>query len=222
MEQTPSRPPRLMPLIGVGLVLLVLAIGAIAFLTRDEDVPERAGEATESDGDVASPSTPPFRFTKASHQIVRTSSAHIGRKRRQASARAADAARGILTELYTEGFLEPANWQQGRYADAFRSFTRAAREQAEERSRLLTAGPRAGDRFDEIVPASGRIATRILVDRRGNPTLMVSAVRFSALASGPEPVTLRSRGQFFFERVDGSWRIVSFHVTRRDTSQEAA
>lgn len=211
-----------MPLIGVGLVLLVLAIGAIAFLTRDDAVPRRAGETTQGDGDVASSSTPSFRFTKASHRIVRTSSVHIGRQRRQASARAAHAARRILTEMYTEGFLDPANWQQGRYAEALQGFTRAARKQAETRTRLLTAGPQAGDRFDEIVPASGRIATRILVDRQGRPTLMVSAVRFSAVASGPEPRTLRSRGQFFFERVDGRWRIVSFHVTRSDTSREAA
>jgi hypothetical protein len=214
-----------MPLIGVGLVLL-LAIGAVVLLVQD-DAPERAvlpgdDEATESDGDVASLGTPAFRFTESSHELVRTWPGRIRIRHRRAAARAAAEARAALTDLYTEAFLDPANWQQGRYSEAFRSFTRKAREDAESRPALLTAGPRAGDRFEQIEPRSGRIATRILLDRRFAPTLLVSVVRFSAVASGTEAITFRSTGQFFFERVSGSWKIVSFHVTRRDIAQEAA
>jgi hypothetical protein len=215
-----------MPLvIGVGLVLL-LAIGAVVLLVQD-DTPPRAlvpgdDETSQSDGDVASPATPSFRFTKASREIVRTSSVPIGRRRVRASERAADAVREILTDLYVEAFLDPANWQPGTFSDAFRSFTRGARQHAEAHPGLLTAGPRAGDRYEEILPRAGRIATRILLDRAGLPTLLVSDVRFSALASGPEPVTLRSRGQYFFERIGGSWKIVSFRITRNDTPREAA
>jgi hypothetical protein len=69
---------------------------------------------------------------------------------------------------------------------------------------------------------SGRLDTRILLDRSGYPSLLLSVVRFSAEADGPEPATFRSRGQFFFERVGGSWKIVSFHVTRADAPREAA
>lgn len=212
-----------MPLIVLGLLLVLLAVGAIAFLIRD-DVPERAlpGEATDSDDDDASPSAPAFRFTETSYELVHTSPERVRRRYLRASARAAAEARAVLTDLYAEGFLDPANWQEGRYAEAFRGFTRGAREDAEARPALLTAGPRAGDRYEQIEPRSGRIATRILLDRKGVPTLMVSLVRFSAVASGTEPVTLRSTGQFFFERVGGSWKIVSFHVTRRDIPQEAA
>jgi hypothetical protein len=224
MERTPSRSPRRTTLVGVGLVLL-LAVGAAVLLLRD-DAPPRTSqpgdhETSQSGGDAASPATPSFRFTRASKEIVRTSSGRIGRRRRQASVRAARAAREILTDVYTEGFLDPANWKQGRYADAFRHFTRGAREHAEAHPALLTAGPRAGDRYERIEPRSGRMGTRILVDRGGVPTLLVSVVRFSAIASGEDSVTFRSRGQFFFERIDGSWRVVSFHVTRRDTLREA-
>ena len=87
---------------------------------------------------------------------------------------------------------------------------------------LLTAGARAGDRYEEILPVTGRIDTSVLVARGGRPTLVLSSVRFSAVATGPEPVTFRSTGQFFFERVRGSWRIVSFHVTRADAPREPA
>jgi hypothetical protein len=221
-EQTPARPRRIV-LIGVGLVA-VLAIGVIALLVRNNG-PVRdphLAEPTPSEGDVAAPGIPTFRFAKSTKELVHTSAGPINRRHRAASERAATTVRSILTDLYTEGFLDPANWEQGRYADAFRSFAGGARKQAEARPELLTAGARAGERYDWILPGSGRIATRILLDRTGNPTLLVSTVRFSAAALGAEPVTLRSNGQFFFERIDGAWKIVSFHVTRTDVPREGA
>jgi hypothetical protein len=209
--------------IGVGLVA-VLVMGAIALLVWDDDAPVRTsqGGTTPSDGDVAAPATPTFRFAKATRKLVRTSPGRIKGRQREANERAANAATTILTDFYTEGFLDPANWQQGSYTDAFGDFASGARERAETRTGLLTAGSRAGDRYEQILPVSGRLFTRILLDRAGKPALLWSAVRFSAVAMGPEPVTLRSTGQFFFERIGGSWKIVSFHVKRSDIPREAA
>jgi hypothetical protein len=212
-----------MTLIAVGLVAL-LAIGAAVLLTRDDDAPVRGlspgvDEPTEGDGDVAA--TPAFRFTKATRELVRTAPGRIKRRQREAGERAAIAARNILDDLYTEGFLDPANREKGVYVEAFRGFASGARKQAEARPGLLTAGARAGDRYERILPVSGRIDTRILLSRGGKPRLLLSVVRFSAAALGPDPATLRSRGQFFFERVGGSWKIVSFHITRTDAPREA-
>jgi hypothetical protein len=204
--------------IGVGLVVL-LAIGAIVLLTRDDTPTKGApgGSKTEaSDGDVASPSTPSFRFLDTSREFVRTSPKPVGSRHRRVSVAAATAAEDVLTDLYTEGFLDPANWEKGSYTAAFRGFAQGARERAEGGPGLLTAGSRAGDRYERIVPKSGRIATRILLDREGSPVVLVSVVRFSAIATGAETVTLRSTGQFFFEHIGGSWKIVSFHVIRND------
>jgi hypothetical protein len=214
-----------MPLVVAGLALL-LAIGTLVFLTRDGEPPERAApgdeEPTVSDGDVPSSTPPAFRFANVSRTLVRTAPGRLGNRRRAASTDAAAAARDVLTDLYTEGFLDPANLAAGTYADAFRGFASKARKEAERRPGLLTAGSRAGERYERIEPRSSRLATRILIERAGIPTLLVSYVEFSALASGSEPVLFRSSGQFFFERVRGSWKIVSFHVTRRDKPQEAA
>ncbi|MDQ4107952.1 MAG: hypothetical protein M3138_03975 [Actinomycetota bacterium] len=210
-----------MTLIVVGLVAL-LAIGAAMLLMQDGDAPVRglpSGVDETTEGDV--PATPAFRFTKATRELVRTAPGRIKRRQREASERAAIAARNILDDLYTEGFLDPVNREQGRYVDAFRGFAGGARKQAEARPGLLTAGSRAGDRYDRILRASGRIDTRILLNRRGKPMLLLSVVRFSAAALGPDPATLRSRGQFFFERVGGSWKIVSFHIRRTDRPREA-
>ncbi len=222
-EQTPSRSPRRIPLVVAVLAVLVLVIGALVFLTRDDAPTRGAGDGeTSSDGDVAPPTTPPFRFDDTSRTLVRTSPEPMGARRRQASAAAATAAEGVLTELYREGFLDPANWEQGSYADAFGGFARGARDRAETHPDLLTAGPGAGDRYERIEPRAGRIATRILLDRRGSPVLLVSVVRFTALATGSDEVVLRSAGQYFFERVGNAWRIVSFDVTRDDGPREAA
>jgi hypothetical protein len=222
-EQTPSRSPRRTPLIGAGLAVLVLVIGALVFLTRDDAPTRGAGDGENaSDGDVASPTTPLFRFEDTSRKLVRTSPKPVGSRHRRVSAAAATAAEDVLTDLYAEGFLDPANWEQGSYADAFGGFARGARDQAETRPGLLTAGPSAGDRYERIEPKSGRIATRILLDRQGSPVLLVSVVRFSAVATGSDEVVLRSMGQYFFERVGRAWRIVSFDVTRNDGPRRAA
>jgi hypothetical protein len=221
-EQSPSRSPRLILAIGVGGVVL-LAIGAAVLLTRDDDTPVRTFHPDDATSpSVADPDTPAFQFTKVTREIVRTAPGRIKAFQRTASVRAAVAARTILDDLYTEGFLDPENWKQGEYLDAFGGFASGARKRAEARPGLLTAGSRAGDRYEQILPLSGRLDTRILLDRGGRPTLLLSGVRFSAAAMGPEPLTFRSRGQFFFERIRGSWRIVSFHITRSDAPRESA
>ena len=208
-----------MLLIGAGLVA-VLVIGAIALLLKDDGTVRTSHPG--SPGSVTPSGVPPFRFEKSTPELVRTSREPIDRRHREAGVRVGAAVRSILTDLYTEGFLDPANWEQGEYDAAFRDFAGGARKQAEAHPGLLTAGPRAGARYDSILPGSSRIATRILLDRTGSPTLVVSIVRFSAAALGAEPVRLRSNGQFFFERIGGSWKVVSFHVTRSDAPREGA
>lgn len=209
-----------MLLIGAGLVA-ALAIGATTLLLQDDGTLRTSHPGTTpSEGSATPAAIPSFQFEKSTRELVRTSRGRINRRHRQASVRVAAAVRSILTDLYTEGFLNPANWEQGEYGTAFLAFADGARKQAEAHPDLLTAGPQAGERYDSILPGSSRLVTRILLDRKGSPTLVVSLVRFSATALGAEPFRLRSRGQFFLERMSGSWKVVSFHVTRSDTPGE--
>jgi hypothetical protein len=184
-----------------------------------EDAGER--ETPTSDQDVAD-AIAPLELTPSQPKLVRTTSRALGSRMRRAGRRAAAAARDIVTGLYTEAFLDPANWEAGTYDDAFVDFSRAARDEAGRRTALLTAGAEAAERYDEIRAIAGRIATKILLDRNGVPTLMVSSVTFAAAALGPDPQTLRSRGRFLFERAGSGWKIVSFHVIRSDAPREAA
>ncbi len=221
-ERIPPRFRRRTTLIGSALASL-LAIGTVVLLTQEDDAPVRGlhrDVEVPTDGDDVVASTPEFPFAQATRKVVPTSGGRIKRRQREAGEHAEVAARTILDGLYTEGFLDPANWTRGEYASAFGGFARGTRKRAVAHPGLLTAGVRAGDRYEEILPVAGRIDTRVLVARGGRPTLVLSFVRFSAVATGPEPVTFRSTGQFFFERVRGSWKIVSFHVTRADAPRE--
>ena len=153
--------------IGAGLVA-VLVIGAIALLLRNDDGPVRTSHPGPRRASVTSlprrPAIPSSRSRPKSS--FAPSPGPINRRHREASDRAAPTTvRSILTDLYTEAFLDPANWEQGAYTDAFGDFAGGAKEQAEAHPGLLTAGARAGERYDSILPGSGRVATRILLDR---------------------------------------------------------
>ncbi len=222
----PGSPRRKRLLIGTAAALL-LAAGVGIVLSQQGDGPTRgprAGEegTTQSDAGVAVPATPAFRFRLAKRVLVPTGPRGVTRRDKRAGKQAATSTAGLLTDLYTEAFLDPANWQRDRYADAFRAFTGVAARQARSATEVLTAGPDAGARYEQILPIDGRVTASILLDRAGKPTVVVSLVRFRAKALGDEPETLRSTGQFFFERVGGTWRIVSFRVTRDDERREAA
>lgn len=206
----------------LGLGLLVVASTAAACTGPEERPGPTTAPAPTSSTTPAAVEIPEFHLERSGRAVIRTAAGRIPRRLRRASDRAADAARTVLTDLYVEAFLDPANRQTASYEDAFAGFASPARREAAARPGLLTAGAHAAERFDEVLPRRGSISTRILLDRRGAPTLVVSVVRFTAVTSGAEPMTLRSRGQFFFERVRGVWRIVSFHVTRADAPREAA
>lgn len=225
-EPTLFGAPRRNVLVGLGVAAL-LATGAIVVLTQGDDAPvrtQRAGQdqPTESGPAVAEPDTPAFRFTTVKRSLVPTATGSIDRRARTAAKRVTAAVTRRLVELYTEGFLDAGNRQAGRYGDAFAVFARAAAGKARARAAVLTAGPEAAERYERILPVSGHLRVRILMDRTGAPTLVMSAVRFTAKAVGTETTVLRSDGRFFFDQVGGSWRIVSFEVTRDDRQPEAA
>jgi len=168
-------------------------------------------------GQPAEPSVnvPAFRFSPRDRVLVPTWPGKIKRRMRAAGEVAATATATLLSDLYTEAFLDPANWR-GAYGDVFRIFAGGARSEARRREGVLTAGRAAADRFERVEPIAGKLRSRILLDRLGKPVLVVSLVRFRARGLGDQTTILRSSGRYFFERVDGRWRIVSFDVERAD------
>jgi hypothetical protein len=201
-------------LVGGGVALLALTI-ALAVILGGSGGPAGSVGGRGRSTEVSGPVVPSFRFSPRDRALVTTTHARIKHRMRVAGEAAATATATLLSDLYTEAFLDPANWQGG-YGDVFRIFAGGARGEAKQREDVLTAGRSAGDRFERIEPVTGKLQSRILLDRLGKPILVVSLVRFRARGVGEETMMLRSAGRYFFERVDGRWRIVSFDVERDD------
>src|SRR5512132_619540 len=128
-----------------------------------------------------------------------------------------------ITRLYRDAFLVPAHWQSGTYESLWRDFTRAARARARTDVRVLTAGATAGEAYDAIVPRPSAISTTVLLERKGKPVMVLVNARFRALGrriAGSSNTRFDSTGRFFFQRVGGSWKIVSYDVRRSDDRVE--
>src|SRR6476661_11073826 len=140
-----------------------------------------------------------------------------------ASRLASQRAIASITRLYRNGFLVPAHWQSGTYESLWPDFARAARARARRDVRVLTAGATAGEAYDAIVPRPSAISTTVLLERKGKPVMVLANARFRALGrriAGSSNTRFDSTGRFFFQRVGGSWKIVSYDVRRSDERVE--
>jgi hypothetical protein len=213
-------------LIAVGVVL-VAAIAVIGFVfgSRDERI------AAPSIIQTGPERTPAFAFAVGrsgalpttairSRKPVRTDPLlHLRGASRLVSKRAI----ASITRLYRGAFLDPALWRSGTYESLWRDFVRAARAQARKDVRVLTAGAAAGEAYDAIVPRPSAISTTVLLERKGKPVMVLVNARFRALGrriAGSSNTRFDSDGRFFFQRVGGSWKIVSYDVRRSDDRVE--
>lgn len=124
-----------------------------------------------------------------------------------------------ITRLYRSAFLDPAHWHSGTYETLWRDFATAARAQARKDVRVLTAGATAGEAYDAIMPRPSAISTTVLLDRKGKPVMVLVSARFRALgrrSAGSSNTRFDSTGRFFFQRVGGSWKIISYDARRSD------
>lgn len=150
------------------------------------------------------------------HQPTQSQLKAAEKKAQEAAQPAATAAAAALDDFYTAAFLDPGNWQDGAYDDAFDGFSDEARAEAETQLEVLTAGTAAAG-FTTIEPLPSTVKTRVLLDPHGAPTTVVGVAKFEATGEGADGSHIFiSRGQFFFERIDGDWTVVGFSVSRAD------
>lgn len=175
------------------------------------------------------PTTPPFAFKvskksgalpTAAVSSTKPSGKDPELKLRGSAKEASQAAITSVTALYTEGFLDPGNWESGSYDNVWDGFDSGAGNQAQNKdAAILTAGTAAGDTFSTILPSVSKVRTKVLLDQKGAPVSVDAIVTFRATATtktGPKNVRFVSVGQFFFQKVDGDWKIVSYQVHRAD------
>jgi hypothetical protein len=123
----------------------------------------------------------------------------------------------VLDEMWTDAFLDPANWREGEYEEFFAFFAEDAAGTARSNVDVLTLGASAGDEFTRVAPDRGGIDYTVLFDRENNPDTVSARVRFYATAELRDGtfVAIVSAGQLFLQDLDG-WKVVAFDVRRND------
>jgi hypothetical protein len=163
---------------------------------------------------------PPFDFA-----VGRTSAVSVkADEKKTMPAAAKTAATDVTTTLdtlYTEGFLDPANWRDGSYDEVWPVFADDATGAAQQDASTLTVGA-TGDDFEKIAEPKGRIQVKVLLNDRNEVATAVAIVKFSAVGTRKDgKLTLfRSAGQYFLRQDDDAWRVYSFSVERDDRLRE--
>lgn len=197
----------------IGSVLAALALGVGAFVVlRGGGVPLVDDLVGRDD------SVPEFRFELGKVQVVPTASSDDRDAMQRSAEQAARGVRTALTSIYLEAFLDPASWREDAYDDAYTSFSTRAAVRARQDAEVLTLGSGAGDRYETVLPVTGKLRVRVLMDGQGKPVSAVALVRFTADATGTDGVVTEivSSGQYFLEPVAGGWAVVGYVVDRND------
>jgi hypothetical protein len=208
--------PRKTPLFIIGGIAAVAALVAAIFVfTGGGNGP--LGIPLGND----TPETPEFTFKVHKGPVTTTAEGADQQKAVAAAAPAAKAVTAALDNLYTEAFLDPANWQEGSYEDALVLFSTGARAEAERQLELLTAGTEVSG-LETIRPMPSTVKTDVLVDPNNVPASVIGIVKFQASGvEGSDRFVFSSKGQYTFEKIDGDWTIVSFSVSRADKERAA-
>ncbi len=145
-------------------------------------------------------------------------------EKKQVPTSAKTAATGItstLDTLYTEAFLDPANWREGSYDEVWPLFADSAAGAAQQDGATLTAGA-GGDAFATIAKPKGRIQVKVLLNDNNAVATAVAIVRFSAVGTRKDGrlMLFHSSGQYFLQHAGDGWQVYSFSVRRKDQLRE--
>lgn len=169
-------------------------------------------------GGGSEPTTPSFSFKVTKVTAVPTRPSATADQLKDKAKPPANEVVHVMDALYVQAFLNPDNWQHGSYDDVWSMFDAGAAAEAQQQVDTLTAGSGAGDAFDEILPKSGTLKAKVLLDPKDVPYSVVAIVKFTAIGSGKDgkDLAMTSQGQFVLQKIDGTWKVVSFRVLRND------
>lgn len=204
-----SKKKRRVPLLALIVPIVLILVGVVMLLTlRGGAVPILGGNDEV---------TPPFDFSvKGARAVATTKNADQDALNARAEQLAPDIT-PTIDDLYTFAFLDPSNWHDGSYDEAFDSFSSDAVQTAQNSAAVLTLGADAGDVYKSVEPRKSTISYEILYDRNGKPHTAVATVVFRALAQRKDGtyIAVLSEGTLFLRDVDG-WKVTAFDVTRGD------
>lgn len=192
----------------------LLAILALLAAACGGGSDEADGGSTEHSAD-----TPPLEFTVNRLSSYSTASGHEEKEKSSAADQAGEQLAVVMKDLYSAGFLDPENWQNGEYTSSEDLFDGNAAKTAPGDEAILTAGADAGSTYSDIQPEFTHLNVKILTDEKGQPSTAVAIAEFEATATQAAggSTTLVSHGQYFMNRLNGkNWTIFAYDVERLD------
>jgi len=200
----------LSPLVWIVAAALV-GLGLVVFLVL------RDGGGGTGILDGEDDTIPAFDF-----QVVKTVPISVTAADAKRLAGIAEAVAGPVTDtmtlLYTEAFLDPANWRDGSYEEVWPLFDGGSQAAAQQEGDTLTLGTTAGDRFEKVDLPKGKLTVKVLLDEADEPATAVAIVTFQAVATGSDgtDTLIVSTGQYFLIETSEGWLVYSFSVSRDD------
>ena len=135
-------------------------------------------------GGSPNPPTPEFAFEMKKVTPVATSAESKHQDLETKANEAADQVGEQMNALYIGAFLDPDNWLEGSYDDVWELFDEGASAEAQTQVETLTAGTGAGDAFEQILPETGVLKTKVLFDLEDEAYSVVAVTSFEAVGSG--------------------------------------
>ena len=200
--------------------VIAAAFVAVAAVAGGSWLASRDGESgtspAPSAASVAAPTgSPTPRTQRVSLDLRRVQGKRVsGSRVRPVRLRpAAEAVRRVMTEFYTEGFVDPVAWHDGRFPTLPNLFTVRTRSRVRRDLAELSLGPLAR-RVDAVTPGTSTMGVRFLVGRR--PFVAVASMRFRGTAfAGGVQLPIAQSGAYTLRRVDDRWQISSYEVRSR-------
>jgi len=126
---------------------------------------------------------------------------------------ARDAVTDLLDRLYTTAFVDPGEWDEGRFPGLGSFFAGPAAARAErDRDDLTLGGDAAG--IERVVPTRARLRLSFLVDPQAAPYAAVATATFRAdgRTSDGGALAIAYHGRYVVRQVEGEWLIVGYDV----------
>ncbi len=197
---------------------MVVGGGVAFFLLRSHGSSSTPGSITTTGSPSAK--TPPFDFKLLGDTAIPSSTTTKMADLKPVADQSAKEIVQTLDRMYSLAFLDPSNWQHGTYANVFGFFDLGkAQKRAAQDTALLTLGTGADDQFSTVLPTSGTLKVRVLMDQSGHAYLAVAIAHFVARAtdkSGSGETAVVSTAQYFMHVQEGGWTITGYDVERND------
>jgi hypothetical protein len=190
---------RTLPLVLV-TALLVTMVGAGAFVLL-----RRGGTGA----DAEERPVPEFSF-----QLGRIKSAAVGEPPRDPQvASTAEEVHAVLDRLYTIAFVDPGEWEGGRFPAISSLFGGPASRQAAEDLEDLSLGS-AAPHIDRVQPRRSRLIVSLLYDDRAGAASAIAEATFRAVGRTMDGRRLHidHEGRYLLRPSKDGWRIVAYRV----------